>query len=486
MKLISTRNSENKLTSLEAVLKGIASDGGLYVPECFPQIDGKFIESLLPLDYAGRASKVISLYFDIDGLEDMLKEAYSTFDDEAVAPVKKVEDNSFVMELYHGPTLAFKDMALQVLPRLMSKARRFADGKDILILTATSGDTGKAALEGFADVDGTKIVVFFPDDGVSDMQKLQMITQTGKNVFVCSVKGNFDDAQTGVKKIFASEEFAKKASAYKLSSANSINFGRLAPQIAYYFHAYAELINKGEIKNGDKLNFTVPTGNFGNILAGYYAKKMGLPIGKLICASNKNKVLTDFFDSGRYNAKREFYKTTSPSMDILISSNLERLIFEICGRDSKKTSELMRSLSENGEYSIDKAMAEKLSDFASGYADDEKATSVIGRYFGEKHYLMDTHTAVAMSVYEDYKNESKDDTKNVVVSTASPFKFVSDVLFAISGKEVSEPFTAARELSVLSGIPVPKQINKLETAEVLHKNMAEKDRLAEVILSFLN
>ena len=484
MKLISTRDITNSLTPLEAVLKGIASDGGLYVPAYFPKIDNSFLESLLPLSYPQLASRVMGQYFDIENLEELLTEAYSSFDTKEVAPLHKLTDSNFVMELWHGPTLAFKDMALQVLPRLMSCARPYAGGKDILILTATSGDTGKAALDGFADVEGTKIVVFFPDEGVSDMQKLQMVTQKGDNTFVCSVKGNFDDAQTGVKKLFASEAFAKAAENYRLSSANSINFGRLAPQIAYYFHAYIELARKNVIRIGDKVNFTVPTGNFGNILAAYYAREMGLPVGKLICASNKNDVLTEFFATGGYNARREFFKTTSPSMDILISSNLERLLFEICGRDDKKVASLMRELSEDGAYQITKEMQEGLSVFAAGSADDEKALSTIKNVFNKYGYLIDTHTAVAEAVYENYAVYG-DKTPNVVVSTASPYKFVSDVLYAVTGERVEEPFTAAKMLSEKTGTALPKQISALETAEIIHKNTSEKEKLAEAVLGFI-
>lgn len=485
MKLISTRDINNSLSPLEAVLKGIASDGGLYIPEYFPKIDNDFIKELIPLSYPELCSRVMGLYFDIPDFTELLESAYASFDTEEVAPLKKLTDANYVMELFHGPTLAFKDMALQVLPRLMSCARPYAGGKDILILTATSGDTGKAALEGFADVNGTKIVVFYPDEGVSAMQKLQMVTQKGENVLVCAVRGNFDDAQTGVKKLFTSPEFAEKLDAYRLSSANSINFGRLAPQIAYYFHAYVQLVKNGAIELGEKVNFTVPTGNFGNILAAYYAKEMGLPINALICASNRNKVLTDFFGSGTYDAKREFYKTASPSMDILISSNLERLLFEVSGRDDKKTASLMKELSEDGVYTITSEMKEKLGIFRAGYADDEACFATIHKVFEENAYLMDPHTAVAEAVYEGYTKASGDKTVNVVVSTASPYKFVADVLLAVSGKEESDPFKAAKALSEFTDTEVPRQIKALETAEVLHKMTQDKDKLGEAVLSFI-
>ncbi len=485
MELISTRNSDLTITPLEAVIQGLAPDGGLYVPGVFPVTDRGFIDSLKDLSYPELASRIIGLFFDIDDLNDIMSEAYSSFDTEEVAPVKDLGSMGYVMELYHGPTLAFKDMALQVLPRLMSRARKYTKGKDILILTATSGDTGKAALEGFADVEGTKIVVFFPNDGVSDMQKLQMVTQQGKNVLVSSVNGNFDDAQTAVKQVFSSDSFRSKAKGYRLSSANSINFGRLAPQIAYYYHAYVSLIRKGMISNGDRINFTVPTGNFGNILAGYYAKRMGLPVNRLICASNRNRVLTDFFMTGKYDSRREFFKTPSPSMDILISSNLERLIFELTERDSGLTASLMHDLSSSGHYEITNSMKEMLKDFYAGFTDNGACLDTVFRIFKEYSYLTDPHTAVAMNVYSEYMKETGDTTPNVTVSTASPFKFVTDVYASLTKEHISEPFRAAIELSSFTGIPVPVQIMRLKDAKIRFNNVINKEEMEKTILDFI-
>ena len=405
MKLISTRNTGEQMEASQATLKGIAPDGGLYVPSDFPHIGN--IDSLKDLPYPALAARVLELFFDdIDGLDALAKEAYSSFDDEAVAPVVKIAPGEFMLELWHGPTLAFKDMALSVLPRLMTAAMK-TGGKDVLILVATSGDTGKAALEGFCDVARTRIIVFYPDDGVSDMQRLQMVTQEGANTDVFAVRGNFDDAQNGVKAIFMDSAFANTVEnqGYALSSANSINFGRLAPQIAYYFWAYAQLLTRGEIAPSERINFVVPTGNFGNILAAYYAKQMGLPVAKLICASNKNNVLTDFFRKGEYTMNREFYKTMSPSMDILISSNLERLLFELTGRDAQAVKDMMRHLKDEGAYAIDGGAKKALEeDFYADWCSEEETMACIRDTFTQKGYLLDTHTAVAAGVYEKYQS----------------------------------------------------------------------------------
>ncbi len=473
MKLISTRNGEAIEASL-AVLRGIAPDGGLYVPHAFPSI--RQLGDITGISYSTLCAKVLGLFFsDIPGLDSLSEKAYGRFDDALVAPVKKISEGEFVMELWHGPTLAFKDMALSVLPGIMGAA--MGEGSNILILVATSGDTGKAALEGFRDADRIKIMVFYPDGGVSDMQRLQMVTQEGANTYVVAVKGNFDDTQSGVKAIFADREFAKAAGdkGYALSSANSINFGRLAPQVAYYIWAYALLLSGDEIKTGESVNFAVPTGNFGNILAAYYAKRMGLPIKKLICASNRNNILTDFFNKGEYSLKREFYKTMSPSMDILISSNLERLLFELTGRDGGAVKEMMRRLKEEGAYGITGSMKKTLeSDFYADWCGEEGTMAGIRDTFNNKGYLLDTHTAVAADVYTRYRQRTGDDTKTVIVSTASPYKFPEDVLSSL-GEETTclSAFEMAEKLSQISGTPVPRQILDLKNKAVRHDKVVE-------------
>lgn len=486
MKLVSTRNNSEILDASLAVLKGIAPDGGLYVPTSYPKLDS--FKNLQTLTYPQLAANVLSNFFDMDDLGQMTQEAYAGFDHPEKAPLKKVAENQFVLELYHGPTLAFKDMALSVLPRLMTSAMKQQDGKDVLILVATSGDTGKAALEGFCNVAGTRIIVFYPSDGVSDMQKLQMVTQEGENTHVCAVLGNFDDAQYGVKSIFTDVEFAKQIDdkGYRLSSANSINFGRLAPQIAYYIWSYVQLLKDGEISEGEKINFVVPTGNFGNILAAYYAKRMGLPVGKLICASNKNNVLTDFFHSGEYSLSRDFYKTMSPSMDILISSNLERLLYEINGRDDSVVVELMDTLRKKGAYAIKGSAKEALEkEFYADWCDEAETMACIRSTFEQKGYLIDTHTAVAMCVAEKYK-ATGDKTKTVVVSTASPYKFPQDVLASL-GEDTDgmTAFEMAQRLSEVTGTQVPKQIIALNGKQVLHKDVVAKDGMREAVLSAL-
>ena len=424
-------------------------------------------------------------------LADAIASAYeaSKFDDAAIAPTKKLDSNTHVLELFHGPTLAFKDMALQLLPHLTTlSAKKNGENREVAILVATSGDTGKAALEGFKDVPGTSCTVFYPTDGVSDVQKLQMTTTGGENTHVIALNGNFDDAQSGVKALFSSEDFHQQVNARGkvLSSANSINFGRLVPQIVYYFSAYADLLNAGAIALGDEVNFVVPTGNFGNILAGYYARSMGLPIKKLICASNRNNVLTDFFLGGVYDTRRQFFKTTSPSMDILISSNLERLLFECADRDGALIARWMQQLRTSQSYAVGQQRQEwLLSVFAAGYADDRDCAEEIARVFEQHHYLMDTHTAVASRVLRQYRETSGDLTPTVIVSTASPYKFAADVLTAVAGKNAVaglDAFACSDELEARSGMPVPQQVKALRSLPIRHTAHCEKGGMAQAVL----
>ena len=489
MDYISTRNSKVSVSASESIVKGISKDGGLFVPSSFPTITLDEIASLQDKSYKERAAYIIGKYlteFTYEELLSLTTKAYSKFDSEETAPLVKLDEGTFVMELWHGPTCAFKDMALTLLPHLMTSSREKVGAKDkTLILVATSGDTGKAALEGFSDVDGTEIIVFYPNDGVSDMQKLQMATQEGKNVHVAAIEGNFDDAQSGVKKIFANDDVNEelKKLGYKLSSANSINWGRLVPQIAYYISSYVDLVASEEIELGDKVNFCVPSGNFGNILACYYAKRMGLPVNKLICASNENNVLTDFMNTGVYDINREFYKTTSPSMDILISSNLERLLFEMFDRDDKKINNLMQQLKEEGKYSIDKSLIEKNS-FVGGCCDVEDTKDTIDNIFDEYGYLLDTHTAVAMNVYSSYVLASNDETPTVIVSTASPYKFPCDVLEAITGQYVDDAFVAGKKLQLESATEMPESIAKLKEKKVLHKDIIKVNEMANTVIKY--
>ena len=484
MKLVSTRNGSDAVEASAATIKGIAPDGGLYVPLRFPDI--RSLGDTKACSYTDLCARVLGLFFDdITDLHTIIENAYKKFDDSRIAPVIRTDAGEYVLELWHGPTLAFKDMALSVLPRLMTAA--MGDGNDIIILVATSGDTGKAALEGFRDVERIKIIVFYPDQGVSDMQKLQMITQEGKNINVVAIRGNFDDAQNAVKAIFNDKSFTKKVAekGYDLSSANSINFGRLAPQIAYYIWAYDQLLKSNEIMTGEKINFVVPTGNFGNILAAYYAKKMGLPVNKLICASNKNNVLTDFFRKGEYSLEREFYKTMSPSMDILISSNLERLLFELTGRDAVAVADMMIKLKEKGGYVIGgDAKAALEADFYADWCDEEETKACIKETFESKGYLLDTHTAVAYGVYNKYKKN--DEKKTVIVSTASPYKFPKDVLESL-GADVSglSGFDMVKMLSDMTKTPVPHQIAELKTKKVLHTCVVDKDALRDAVIAVL-
>ena len=487
----STRSDSQPVTASQAILKGLADDGGLFVPMQIPALDVS-LEQLATMSYQQVAYEVMKLYltdFTREELEACITKAYdSKFDTEAIAPLTEAGD-AYYLELYHGATIAFKDMALSILPHLLTtSAKKNHVHNEIVILTATSGDTGKAALAGFADVEGTKIVVFYPKNGVSPIQEKQMVTQKGKNTHVVGIHGNFDDAQTGVKNIFGDSAFAKEldAAGFQFSSANSINIGRLVPQIVYYVYSYAMLLGQERIKNGEKINVVVPTGNFGNILAAYYAKNMGVPINKLICASNDNKVLFDFFSTGTYDRNREFILTSSPSMDILISSNLERLIYRICGDDAQKNAALMNALKEKGEYEITPEMRDKLTDFVGGYASEEECFAMIKALYDEFGYVIDTHTAVASAVYKKYRKETNDQTQTIIASTASPYKFTRSVMKAIDRKYDSmEDFALVDELSKLSNTSVPKAIEEIRTAPVLHDTICEKDEMKEVVKKFL-
>lgn len=493
MKYISTRGNNQNMTSAQAIIAGLAKDGGLFVPESIPQVDMEFIQSLSDLSYQQRAVKVLSCFltdYTQEEITGCVERAYGNgkFDDKAVAPLNIMDDLS-VLELWHGPTSAFKDMALQLLPQLLSTAlKKTGEKNQVLILVATSGDTGKAALEGFRDVDQTKIIVFYPENGVSRIQRLQMVTQQGNNVAVTAVKGNFDDAQSGVKAIFSHKEFNEKLNeaGVSLSSANSINWGRLVPQIVYYFSAYADLLKAGKIKAGDKISFTVPTGNFGDILAGYYAMRMGLPVAKLICASNTNNVLTDFLKTGVYDRNRDFYKTISPSMDILISSNLERLIYRIAGNDAEKNAQLMKQLTTTGVYEITPEMRAQLSDFEGGYATEKDTADTIKKLYDATGYIIDTHTAVAASVYNAYKEKSGDTTKTVIASTASPFKFTRSVMKAIDARyDAMGDFELVDELSKIGNVAVPQAIEDIRSAAVLHDHVCEVEEMPNVVREFL-
>ena len=446
------------------------------------------------MNYKERAAAILSAFltdFTPAEVEYCVNGAYTgTFDNDAPAPVFSLGDSRHILELWHGPTCAFKDLALQILPFLLTvSAKKSAPDKQIVILVATSGDTGKAALAGFADVPGTSIVVFFPRNGVSPMQQLQMTTQKGSNVAVCAIEGNFDDAQTGVKKIFGDKEMQKflQEKNMEFSSANSINFGRLAPQIVYYFSAYCDLVRDGKIKAGDSVNVTVPTGNFGNILAAYYAKQMGLPVKTFICASNKNNILTDFLRTGVYDRNRPFYTTSSPSMDILISSNLERLLYHLYGNDAKATAELMGQLSAAGKYEVAPEILAKLkAEFYAGSCDEDATQQTISDLFRKENYLCDTHTAVAVKVYEDYRKETGDETPCIIASTASPYKFASSVLSAVTDDRIPEDgFELLEKLSAVSNTPVPAPLSSLKTQEVLHKSCVKKEEMAEFIRKFL-
>ena len=483
----STRNSELRVTASEAILKGLAPDGGLFVPEKLPVLDVPMRE-LGKKTYQETAYAVMKQFltdFTEDELKDCIARAYDgKFDTEEIAPMAKA-DGVYYLELFHGATIAFKDMALSILPHLMTtSAKKNQIENKIVILTATSGDTGKAALAGFADVEGTRIIVFYPKNGVSKVQELQMVTQKGDNVDVVAIHGNFDDAQSGVKAIFEDKEFAAELAeqGYQFSSANSINIGRLVPQVVYYVYAYAKLLENEEIAEGEEINVVVPTGNFGNILAAYYAKRMGVPIAKLICASNENKVLFDFFRTGIYDKNREFVLTSSPSMDILISSNLERLIYLIAGEDSGKTRELMGSLGGSGRYTITDEMKAKLDDFAAGYASEEETAEQIRAVYEKTGYVMDTHTAVASCVCRQYQSETGDKKKCVAASTASPYKFAKSVMTAIDGKyAASDELALIEELQKTSGTVIPRAIEEILNARILHTLECDADKMKEIV-----
>lgn len=487
----STRNADKTVTASQAILKGLAEDGGLFVPTELPKLDVT-MDELKTMSYQETAYAVMKQFltdFTEEELKHCINSAYdSKFDTEVIAPLVKVGD-TYHLELFHGATIAFKDMALSILPHLLTTAAKKNNvTKDIVILTATSGDTGKAALAGFADVPGTKIIVFYPKNGVSKVQELQMVTQKGDNTSVVAIHGNFDNAQSGVKALFEDKELEKELSdaGYQFSSANSINIGRLVPQVVYYVYAYAKLLENEEIENGEEINVTVPTGNFGNILAAYYAKQMGVPIAKLICASNENKVLFDFFKTGKYNRNREFVLTSSPSMDILISSNLERLIYTIAGQDAKKNSELMEALKKDGVYEITPEMKGKLSDFEGGYSTEEETKETIGATYKSTGYVMDTHTAVAAHVSRAYRDASKDQKKMLVASTASPYKFARSVMTAIDEKyDELEEFALIDELEKVSGVAIPNAIEEIRNAQIRHTKECDVDKMKETVKEIL-
>lgn len=489
IKYVSTRGDKEKVTASQAILRGIAPDGGLYVPETFPKLD-KSLTELKGLNYREIAYEVMKLFltdFTEEELKACIDSAYDgKFDTKEIVPMKEA-DGLIYLELFHGPTLAFKDMALSILPYLMVTSAKKNNLKEkIIILTATSGDTGKAALAGFADVEGTGIIVFYPKDGVSPFQRQQMVTEKGKNTSVVAIEGNFDDAQNGVKAIFSDKALAAelKEKGYVFSSANSINIGRLVPQIVYYVYAYVKLLNEGKLSDGELLDVCVPTGNFGNILAASFAKKLGLPLGKLICASNTNKVLFDFFKTGTYDRDREFTLTISPSMDILISSNLERLIYKLCDCDAAKNAKFMSELVNEGKYTIDKTMADKLTDFEAGFATEEDTLNTIKEVFDKTGYVIDTHTAVAAFVANEYRNKNTSHNKILIASTASPFKFAGSVLTALEYDKV-DGFTSEwdkiRELERISGKKLPEAAGEIENAKVIHKDICAKDEMKALV-----
>lgn len=488
----STRSDNVTITASQAILKGLASDGGLFVPTQLPKLNVS-LEELSKMSYKETAYAVMKEFltdFTEEELKSCIDKAYdSKFDTEEIAPLVKAE-GAYYLELFHGATIAFKDMALSILPHLLTTSAKKNNVKnEIVILTATSGDTGKAALAGFADVPGTRIVVFYPKGGVSPIQEKQMVTQKGDNTFVVGIKGNFDQAQSGVKAIFGNKELEAEMdkAGFQFSSANSINIGRLVPQVVYYVYAYAKLLANGEITDGEKINVVVPTGNFGNILAAYYAKNMGLPIDKLICASNDNKVLYDFFTTGIYDKNREFILTTSPSMDILISSNLERLIYKIAGNDAAKNKELMTSLTTTGKYDITDDMRAELKDFYGNYATEKETAEIIKDIYEKTGYIIDTHTAVAAIVSRKYLRDTNDTNKLVIASTASPFKFTRSVMNAINSKYDSMgDFELVDELSKIGNVKVPNAIEEIRNAKVLHNTVCEVDEMTDVVKKFLN
>lgn len=495
MKYESTRGGLKDISAAEAIKMGIAPDGGLFVPMNKVTVDLDFIKGLVGDTYQERAMKILSLFltdYSRQELADCIEKAYGDqFSSRDIAPVVRLHEQLHMLELWHGPTCAFKDMALQILPHFLVKAiKKTSEEAEIVILVATSGDTGKAALEGFADVDGTRIIVFYPNGGVSEIQKLQMVTQKGKNTGVIAVNGNFDDTQSGVKRIFTSSSIREKMgrSGLKFSSANSINWGRLVPQIIYYFSAYAELIKNGTIKPGDRINFVVPTGNFGNILAAWYAKDMGLPVNRLICASNKNNVLTDFIIKGIYDKKREFHKTISPSMDILISSNLERLLYELNGKNTDAVRGWMKDLMEKGIYKVDDMTKERIQKtFWGGFSSDEETIASIQSVYQDCGYVMDTHTAVAMDVYDKYVIYTGDLTQTVIVSTASPFKFNTSVAKALFPEKTNgkSEFELLPLLSGETGWSIPKGLKDLDKKEIRHRTVCGKEEMEKTLLGML-
>lgn len=485
MKYFSTRNKNNMVSSKEAIIKGISEEGGLFVPETFPPLPS--IDELINCNYKEVALKILSLYltdYTEEELWDAVNKAYDKkFRKSNIVEIVSTKKAHF-LELFHGPTLAFKDMALTILPYLLKLAMQYKNmDKEIVVLTATSGDTGKAALEGFKDVEGVNVIVFYPDGGVSPIQRLQMVTQRGNNTFVSAIKGNFDDAQSGVKEIFADEDFNRYLGkqGYILSSANSINIGRLIPQVIYYVYGYIELLKRRVISKGEKINIVVPTGNFGNILAAYYAKRMGLPVNRLICASNNNKVLTDFFNTGEYDKKRELLLTSSPSMDILVSSNLERFLFHLSDNDENLIKEKMTELKKKGKYHWDNFEENIYANFTN----EEDTSFWIKEVYEIENYIIDPHTAVAYGVYMKYLEEEKDTTETLISSTASPYKFHEKVLTSIGKTPLSDDFNNLRELAQISNDEIPKPIAELEILPEIHNNICEKEKMRDIILEFL-
>ena len=484
MQYTSTRNNTVRVTATQAIAGGISPEGGLYVPTTLPQLTAADLQALTGMTYPQRAVNVLSRFltdFTADEVAACCEAAYGErFDTPAVAPVKALQGSASVLELWHGPTCAFKDMALQILPHLMRvSVQKAAPGEKVVILVATSGDTGKAALEGFRDAPDTEILVFYPQDGVSEMQRLQMITQEGGNVHVCAIRGNFDDAQTGVKALFTDDEVkaALKENGMRFSSANSINWGRLVPQIVYYVSAYCDMLAAGKVTMGEPMNVVVPTGNFGNILACYYAKRMGVPVGKLICASNRNRVLTDFFETGVYDCNRDFYTTTSPSMDILVSSNLERLLYHLAGDNSDTLNAWMTGLREDKKYAVSADVKAAMDDlFAAGSADDTRVAATIRDTYEKTGYLLDTHTAVAVAVYEDYCRDTGDTTPTVIASTANPYKFTPAILEALGGADSDKPYELMQELNEKTGCPIPAPLAGLRDKAIRFTDCCGNDK----------
>ncbi len=491
----STRNDEIRVEASQAIIKGLSDDGGLFIPDSIPSFSHEDIKALLGKTYNERAEIILSKFltdFTPEQIKHCVNGAYTAekFGSNDISQLHKLNDSVSFLELWHGPTCAFKDMALQILPYLLTTSVKINNlDKTVVILVATSGDTGKAALEGFCDVKNTKIIVFYPSDGVSVVQKAQMTTQSGNNTYVCGIKGDFDDAQTGVKKIFADNSVKELLNSNNkhFSSANSINVGRLAPQVVYYFYAYKKLIDNNAIKIGDKINFAVPTGNFGDILAGRYAQMLGLPINKLICASNSNNVLFDFINTGVYNRKRELSKTISPSMDILVSSNLERLLYYASGKDNELISTLMKNLAQNGEYTVPAEMLKQIqSEFYAGYANDAMTMATLKKYYDETAYVADTHTGVALNVTDAYKAATGDKTPTVVLSTASPFKFSNSVYSALFGADAAaklhDEYAVMEDLSARTGCAIPAPLAELKNKPIRHNTVCAKNEMPDFVL----